>query len=57
VLIHVRNYDHNFIGAIGRHAAEREVTAYDERHDEVQFLVTDDDDYSHTPFICFPRSR
>src|SRR3954465_11843704 len=51
VLMHVRNYEHNFIGAVGRHAIEREVTSYDERHNEVNFLVTDDDDYPNTPFI------
>jgi len=33
------------------------VTAYDERQDEVRFLVTEDDDYPHTPFICFPRIK
>lgn len=57
VLMYLRDYHFDFIGLIGRHSTEREVTKYDEREDETLQLDVTDDDYPHAPFVCMPRLR
>jgi hypothetical protein len=57
VLMYLRDYHFDFIGLVGRHSTEREVTAYDEREDQTEQIDVDDDDYPHAPFICMPRLR
>ncbi|MBX9840586.1 MAG: hypothetical protein K2Z80_02130 [Xanthobacteraceae bacterium] len=44
VLMHIRNYGRDFIGLIGRHSIEREVTTYDEKDDITIRITTEDDD-------------
>ena len=55
VLMHVRNYGLDFIGLVGRHSTEREVTAYDDKEDITVRVEVDDDDYPHAAFVCWPR--
>ena len=55
VLMHLRNYGHDFIGLVGRHSTEREVTEYDEKQDVTFQIDDDDDDYPNAAFLCFPR--
>ena len=55
VLMHVRPARGLFMGLIGKHSTEREVTEYDQDHDSTKIKVAVDDDYPHTPFICSPR--
>ena len=55
VLMYLRDYHYDFIGLVGRHATEREITTYDEREDETSLRSVVDDDYPHSPFVCMPR--
>jgi len=55
VLMYLRDFHYDFIGLIGRHSTEREITSYDEREDETQVKSVVDDDYPHAPFVCMPR--
>lgn len=55
VLMYLRDYHYDFIGLIGRHSTEREVTSYDEGEDVTTVARVVDDDYPHSPFICMPR--
>ena len=55
VIMHLRPYRSDFTGLVGRHATEREINRYNEVEDEVFIIRDEDDDYPHTPFICFPR--
>jgi hypothetical protein len=55
VLMYLRDFHYDFIGLIGRHSTEREITAYDEREDETEIKKVVDDDYPHAPFVCMPR--
>jgi hypothetical protein len=55
VLMHVRNYGHDFIGLVGRHSTERAITVYDEDEDTTEEIEADDDDYPNAAFMCFPR--
>lgn len=57
ILMHIRNYGRDFIGLIGRHSVEREVTAYVHEDDITVRMKTDDDDYPHAAFVCLPRIR
>lgn len=57
VLMYLREFRSDFIGLIGRHSTEREVTAYNETEDEIHLREVDDDDYPHAAFICLPRLR
>lgn len=47
----------DFIGLVGRHSTEREVTEYDQNVDETSTIVVRDDDYPNSPFICMPRLK
>jgi len=55
--MYLRDYHYDFIGLVGRHSTEREITAYDKREDETLQLDVTDDDYPHAPFVCMPRLR
>jgi hypothetical protein len=55
VLMYLRDYHYDFIGLIGRHSTEREITTYDESEDETAIKRVVDDDYPHAPFVCMPR--
>ena len=55
VLMHLRNYGYDFVGLVGRHSTEREVTAYDVDEDITVQVAVDDDDYPHAAFVCLPR--
>ena len=55
VLMYLRDYHYDFIGLIGRHSTEREITIYDELEDETALKSVVDDDYPHSPFVCMPR--
>jgi hypothetical protein len=57
LVMHLRNYGVDFIGLIGRHSTEREVTAYDPSEDLTAQVPADDDDYPHAAFVCLPRMR
>lgn len=60
VLMYVRRAGKStsdFIGLIGKHATEREVTKYDSGSDEASSIIVRDDDYPNSPFICMPRLR
>lgn len=57
VLMFVRDYRTDFVGLIGRHSTEREVTKYDPDEDETHQEEVDDDDYPNAAFVCFPRLR
>jgi hypothetical protein len=57
VLMHLRNYRHDFVGKIGRHSEEREVTSYDPKEDISERISVEDDDYPNAEFVCFPRLR
>jgi hypothetical protein len=54
VLMYVREYRTDFVGLIGRHSTQREVTSYDATEDEAYQTEVDDDDYPNAAFICFP---
>jgi hypothetical protein len=56
VLMHLRNYDYDFVGLVGRHSTEREVTSYDVDEDMTVQVAVDDDDYPHAAFVCLPRT-
>lgn len=47
----------DFIGLIGRHSTEREVTTYDQSRDKADNIIVSDDDYPNSPFVCMPRLR
>lgn len=47
----------DFIGLIGRHSTEREVTTYDQLRDEADNIIVSDDDYPNSPFVCMPRLK
>jgi hypothetical protein len=53
----VRDYRSDFVGLIGRHSTEREVTKYNAAEDETHKEDVDDDDYPNAAFICLPRLR
>jgi hypothetical protein len=55
VLMHIRHYQYDFIGLVGRHSTERKVTVYDPGEDLTSQVDVDDDDYPNTAFVCFPR--
>ncbi|WFU28447.1 hypothetical protein QA649_20160 [Bradyrhizobium sp. CB1717] len=57
VLMFVREYRSDFVGLIGRHSTEREVTTYDAKEDETYQVEVDDDDYPNAAFVCLPRLR
>lgn len=60
VLMNVRktsSSSSDFIGLIGRHSTEREVTIYDQVRDEAGNVIVSDDDYPNSPFVCMPRLR
>lgn len=60
VLMYVRRpqpSSSDFIGLVGRHSTEREVTEYDQSNDETYIAVVNDDDYPNSPFVCMPRLR
>ncbi|SDS01491.1 hypothetical protein [Bradyrhizobium canariense] len=57
VLMFVREYRSDFVGLIGRHSTEREVTSYDANEDETYQIEVDDDDYPNAAFVCLPRLR
>lgn len=57
VLMHVRNYGYDFIGLVGKHSTEREVTLYDENEDKIEKETVVDDDYPNAAFMCFPRIK
>jgi hypothetical protein len=54
--MHLRNYHYDFVGLIGRHSTEREVTAYDVDDDITVQVAVEDDDYPHAAFVCLPRT-
>ena len=53
--MYLRDFHYDFIGLIGRHSTEREITTYDEGEDETEVRSVIDDDYPHAPFVCMPR--
>jgi len=55
ILMQLRRYQKDFSGLIGRHSTERIVASYNQNEDIVLEKKVTDDDYPHTPFICFPR--
>jgi hypothetical protein len=55
VLMFVRAYRSDFVGLIGRHSTEREVTKYNADEDETHLEKVDDDDYPNAAFVCLPR--
>jgi hypothetical protein len=55
VLMFVREYRTDFVGLIGRHSTQREVTSYDATEDEAYQTEVDDDDYPNAAIICLPR--
>jgi hypothetical protein len=55
VLMYLRDYHYDFIGLIGRHSTEREITTYGESEDATKLKNVVDDDYPHAPFVCLPR--
>ncbi|NML73638.1 hypothetical protein HHL25_05800 [Rhizobium sp. S-51] len=60
VLMNVRKTNSSssdFIGLIGRHSTEREITKYDQARDEADNIIVSDDDYPNSPFVCMPRLK
>jgi hypothetical protein len=57
VLMFVRDYRSDFVGLIGRHSTQREVTSYDSKEDEAFQIEVEDDDYPNAAFVCLPRLR
>jgi hypothetical protein len=57
VLMYLRDYHYDFIGLVGRHSTEREITVYDDVEDQTEQIDVGDDDYPHAAFICMPRLR
>ncbi len=57
VLMYVREYRSDFVGLIGRHSTQREVTSYNAEEDEAFQKEVEDDDYPNAAFICLPRLR
>ena len=57
VLMYLRDYHFDFVGLVGRHSTEREVTQYDEREDQTEQVDVGDDDYPNAAFVCMPRLR
>ena len=55
VLMYIRDFHFDFIGLIGRHSTEREITAYNDVEDFVEQVNVGDDDYPHAAFVCMPR--
>lgn len=55
VLMYLRDFHFDFIGLIGRHSTEREITTYDDIDDSVEQLNVGDDDYPYAAFVCMPR--
>jgi hypothetical protein len=55
--MYLRDYHYDFIGLIGRHSTEREVTSYNKSEDETRIRSVVDDDYPHAPFVCMPRLK
>lgn len=54
VLMNLINDDGWFMGLVGKHSTEREVTHYENSNDTIAQQIIGDDDYPHTPFICVP---
>ena len=55
VLMHVRAHGEILTGLIGKHSTEREITEYDQNVYVTQNRIIRDNDYPHTPFICYPH--
>lgn len=55
VLMNLRPASKDFMGLVGKHSTEREITLYSDSEDAAYEVVVSDDDYPHTMFVCLPR--